>query len=137
MSIASDTLAFFRTEWADRLVDTCTIDRTTNKGTLNTSTGAYSAATTSQIYSGACLWRRSGREATKRTLSDVAASSQYAVVFVPNTVVGVERDDTITITAATDPDAIGIWQVVSAEVDAYANSREIIVDRIEKSGWPR
>lgn len=55
MSVASDSLAFFRTQWTERFVDTCTVKRLTGNS-FNDSTGVYTPTYTTQ-YSGACLVR--------------------------------------------------------------------------------
>jgi hypothetical protein len=137
MSIPTQVTAFFEAQWTPRLVDTCTIDRTTSEGSLNTVTGEYLGEASTNLYTGVCLWRGFGRQFAKDTVADTPASTSQASVMVPNTVTGLQRDDTVTIVTAQDSDAVGAWQIISVEADSYAHVRELIVDKIEKSGWPR
>ncbi|KKK70623.1 hypothetical protein LCGC14_2922110, partial [marine sediment metagenome] len=57
MTIPSSAVTTFRTQWASRFIDTVTFVRTTGRGTLNTTTGLYAGATTTEIYSGEALVR--------------------------------------------------------------------------------
>ena len=63
MSIASDTVPMFRTEWADRLSDVCTIFHPVvgnDRGTINSVTLQYPNSEVAVVTGVSCLVRPSG-----------------------------------------------------------------------------
>lgn len=72
MSVATDTLAFFRTEWAGRFVDTCVIKEQTGES-FSDVTGVTTPTYTTR-YTGACLARPASN-------ADINFGQQLIVVF--------------------------------------------------------
>jgi len=123
MSLASDTLPFFRTQWATRFTDTCVVKEETGR-TLNTTTGIYTPTYTTR-YSGACLVRPASE-------SDAAYGQQLVVVF--DHVVMIPWDETapavnhlVDITSATDPKLTGKQMIVRGiPGDTYTTHRILL-----------
>lgn len=123
MSVATDKLAFFRTQWTDRFTDSCVVKEET--GTiLNQTTGVYEPTFTTR-YSGACLVR----PATDR---DADYGQQLVVVF--DHVVFIPWDETapdvnhlIDVTSATDPKLTGKQFIIRGiPRDTYVTRRMLL-----------
>lgn len=127
MSIATDTLAFFRTEWALRFTDSCVIKRQTGT-TLNQTTGKYEP-TYDTIYSGPCLVR-------PITASDVVIGQEQVGVlgyntFLPYTEADEAKGDLVDVTSATDTRLTGKQFVVtSVDADTYITKRTLTCEDI-------
>ena len=98
MSVASDSLAFFRTQWTDRFVDTCVVKRITSTS-FNDSTGVRTPTYTTQ-YSGACLVRplTPGSAEFGQELVELRGYT----VFVPHDEGDPLPDDLVDITSTFD-----------------------------------
>lgn len=127
MSIASDTVALFRSEWDSRFIDTISVDAPDSGGTLNTTTLKYDGATPgANRYSGGALVRipTGGvrEEETQESRTKVAVD-----VYVPYSVINVEPDDVVTVSASLyEPELVGASIVVrSVEADSY-NTRRLL-----------
>ncbi len=120
MTIPSSAIATFRTQWATRFIDTVTFTRTTGRGTLNTTTGLYSGAAESEIYSGDALIRP-----VKLTDQSDYGQQETSVVeldvFMPHDAGDFQPEDLGTIDSITyDSDLNGkTMRVVEAEYDSY------------------
>jgi len=120
MTTPSSAVATFRTQWADRLIDTVTFVRVTGRGTLNTSTLLYTGDTESQIYSGDALIRP-----VKTTSQEAYGQQETSVteldVFMPHNAGDFQPEDLGTIDAATyDTDLVGkTMRVTEVEYDTY------------------
>lgn len=127
MSIATDTLAFFRTEWALRFTDSCVVKRQTGT-TLNQATGQYEP-TYVENYDGPCLVRPiSPSEA-------VIGQEQVGVlgynVFLPYTETDQEKGDLVDVTSATDSRLSGKQVVVNGvDADTYITKRTLTCEDI-------
>lgn len=120
MTIPSSTVATFRTQWADRFIDTVTFVRSTGRGTLNTTTGLYSGATESEIYSGDALVRPV-KTTDQSDYGQQETSIMEVDVFMPHDAGDFQPEDLGTIDAVTfDTDLNGkTMRVVEAEYDSY------------------
>lgn len=129
MSIASSSVAFFRTRWADALVDTCTINRRA-AGTLNTTTGVIAVGADTEKYSGVCLVRPASSVARTPTYGEEQISVLRYHVFVPYTVTDVEPDDQIVLDTVTYDSALEgqTLRVVAIEGDSYNTKRRLICE---------
>lgn len=131
MSIASNTVGLFRTQWADRFGDTGQLDRTTGQGTFNATTGQYDSPTVTPIWdgTGGCLIRPTARATADfgEEQSDVETYS----IKVPYTATGAQPGDDFTVgTSEHDSDLDGVVFVVRGVVeDSYLTHYEWIVQR--------
>ena len=122
MSVASEHVAFFRTAWASRFVDTCVIKRATGS-TFNESTGQTEPTYTTQ-YTGVCLVR-------SRNQSDADFGAQLAEVrgyrvFIPYTETATEPGDLVDVTSTFDGRLDGNQLVVrNVRGDTYNTVRVV------------
>lgn len=122
MSLATDTLAFFRTHWADRMVDTCTIVNRV-KGAVNTTTGVY-VPTDTTLYTGACLVRPQSASATQAG-EELVEQRGYLVVIPWNT-------------TAVVVDGLGIEEVivkVDSTRDLLLDVKELVVRNVRTDSY--
>ena len=119
MSVQTDHVAFFRTQWATRFVDSITIDRTTSRGSFNATTGDYDTPVTANQYTGNALIRPAST--SDRTFGDQTDTRTAYMVYVPNDTTGIQVDDIVNVVASTtDPELDGVALVVRAvEYDTY------------------
>jgi Family of unknown function (DUF6093) len=99
MSLATDTLAFFRGQWAERFTDSCVVKRTNLPVTLNPTTGVYEPTFTT-IYTGGCQVR-------PKTAMDADYGQQLVVVFdhvisIPWDEDGPTVNDMVDVTSTQD-----------------------------------
>lgn len=116
MSLASDAVSVFRSEWDSRFIDEGTLRRTTVPGAFNESTGQYGAGTVTDIFSGLVLIRPESRATADfgERESDV---ERYAIL-APHTAAGARPGDRFTIeTSVHDPDLVGAVLVLREVVD--------------------
>lgn len=127
MSLATDTLEYFRGQWAERFTDSCVVKRVTGN-VLNQTTGVYEP-TFANNYSGPCLVR-------PLTPSDVQAGQELIAtrgysVFLPYTEDDQLPEDLIDVTSATDAFLTGKQFVVrNIEGDTYITRRELICEEV-------
>lgn len=98
MSIATDTVPLFRTQWSNRMVDTCTIVRR-SPGALNTTTGVYTPTEATQ-YTGACLVRP--QSPTSVSAGQELVEKRDYLIMVPYTVTAVAVDDIVKVDSTRD-----------------------------------
>lgn len=122
MSIASDTVAYFRTEWADRLVDSCVFAPRVLGG-LDTTTGVHPTSGT-PTYSGPCLVRP--QSAASVVAGEELIEQRGYLVVLPWDAVGVGIDDIGTVTSTFDG-VLNTKQVVVRNVraDTYNTARKL------------
>ena len=127
MPIAA-AIDLFRSRWASRFVDTCTIDTTTARGSFNTTTGVYGTATTAQAYSGGCLVRPARQQHRDVGEQDVLLAD--VAVTIPHSETDIEPGDTVTVSAAVyDSQLVGTYRVVDVEVDSWNTHRRLMCRR--------
>lgn len=132
MSIASDTVAVFRTEWATRLVDVCTIFNTVDtgdRGAINTGTLQYDSQSEGVIAAALpCLARSSsgadaavlfGQEARTFTAIDI-----YLAHDAPLTI---DLDHEVELTASVnEPMLVGKRLVIRSIIPDSYNTRRLL-----------
>jgi hypothetical protein len=127
MSVASSMGPFFRTQWADRLVDSCVVKRQTDE-TFDATTGQYEFVYTTQ-YSGDCLVRpkAAGDEQSGEQQAEVRMYS----VFVPYDETDPLPDDLVDITSTNDGFLNGKQFVVrNVAGDTYNHRRELVCEEV-------
>ena len=125
MSIPTDVAAFFRGQWATRLVDTCHIKRS-NGSTMNATTGVvtdtYDDQYGTEATPAACLIR-------PRTASDTDAGEQQTELYdyyvrIPHTVTDIAAGDIVDITSTNDGYLTGLsFEVREVHGDTYHHVR--------------
>ncbi len=120
MTIPSSTITTLRTQWATRFIDTVTFVRSTGRGTLNTTTGLYSGAAESEIYSGDALIRPV-KVTDQVNVGQQETSVVELDVFMPHDAGDFQPEDLGTIDAITyDSDLNGkTMRVIEVEYDSY------------------
>ena len=120
MTTLSSAITTLRTQWATRFIDTVTFTRTTGRGTLNTTTGLYSGASESEIYSGDALIRPV-KTTDQKDFGQQETSGIELDVFMPHDAGDFQPEDEGTVDAVTfDSDLVGkTVRVVEVEYDSY------------------
>lgn len=137
MTLATSHIDLFRNEWAERFVDACTIDRTTDRGPLNQGTLQYDSPTISNIYAGPCLVRPMARSGSPDYGQEQIARKAYEVML-PFNANGIEPQDRITITASVKETAL-VGAVLTAfyeQKDSWNTHRLIVAELNEGGGNP-
>lgn len=131
MSIASDTVAGFRTRWASRFIDAGTLDRETDQGTFDDLTGQYDTPTSSEIFTGACLIRPKARSTSDFGEKD--SKVELYDIHVPHTAGGALPGDKFTVSASLlDPDLVGAVLVITEVLDdSYLTHYQWVAERIK------
>ncbi len=131
MSIASDTVAGFRTRWASRFIDAGTLDRETDRGTFDDLTGQYDTPTSSEIFTGACLIRPKARSTSDFGEKD--SKVELYDIHVPHTATGALPGDKFTVSASLlDPDLVGAVLVITEVLDdSYLTHYQWVAERIK------
>lgn len=124
MSIASTSVAFFRTRWTEAFVDACTINRRAG-GTLNTTTGVITAGADTVKYSGVCLVRPASRTTRQPEFGEEKIGLVRYEVFVPYTVTDVQPDDRVVLSTVNYDDTLEgeTLRVIAVEGDSYNTKR--------------
>lgn len=126
---AVDSLAMFRSYWATRYTDSCTIKRhVAGPGVLNQTTGEY-APTYTTNYSGPCLIRpiAPGEAAAGEELLAVHGYT----VHIPYTENDQLPGDLVDVTSATDTYLTGRQFVVkNVDGDTYITDRKLICEDV-------
>ncbi len=124
MTIPSSTITTLRTQWATRFIDTVTFTRSTGRGTLNTTTGLYSGAAESEIYSGDALIRPV-KITDQKNFGQQETSIVELDVFMPHDAGDFQPEDLGTIDTCTfDPDLAGkTVRVTETGFDSYLTRR--------------
>lgn len=126
MSEATDTLPFFRAQWAARLVDACVVKRDDGNPSFNESTGVYTRNFDTQ-YSGACLVRPLA--ASDADYGQELAELRAYSVFILYTETDPLPGDLVDITSATDSFLTGKqFTVKSVSGDTYNTRRQLLCE---------
>lgn len=133
LSIASDAVSTFRTEWDDRFVDACEIRDTlddTDRGPINTTSYQYDEQTSGLVYTGACLVRPSMLADKPEVYGQEARTFTSADIYLPHDAAAVDLDQEVLITSSvTDPQLVGLtWVIRSIIRDSYNTRRQIKVE---------
>jgi hypothetical protein len=132
MSIPTDTIATFRTEWAARFVDTITVKRTTDRGTFNATTLAYDGGTDGTPYSGPGLARPLASKETAQ-YGEQLVTATGIVIFLPYDagVFDVEDEATIDVSYGDTELEGKTVTVVAVTYDSY-RTRQRLVCRLDQ-----
>ncbi len=138
MSIASDSVAFFRTEWADRLVDVATVYTPVandDRGILNSSSLQYEEQTRGVVAAGVpCLARPTGSGEDDSTLFGQEGRTYTSVeVFMAHDVsAAIDLDDEVELTASVnEPLLIGKRLIIRSIVHDSYNTRRLFVCELD------
>lgn len=133
MSLFSDALPLFKTQFEAAMTDTCTVNESGGTGALNVSTGEYdSAPAATLIYSGKCLARPRGDSDPTFGLELVDLGAY--VVIVPATVTNVRKGHTVTLTATGDTELTGADLYVRHVGSDTFNARRILSCDFNRGG---
>ncbi len=133
MSIASDTVATFRTEWADRFVDACQILdplNDTDRGVMNPNSYQYDEQTAGVVYTGVCLIRTAGTGVPDSVMfGQETRVMLQGDIYLPHDAAEVDLDQQVVITASLkDPQLVGKVFVIRAIIrDSYHTRRKLNV----------
>lgn len=122
MSVATDTLALFRTQWADRLEDSCVIREITGTA-LNTTTGVITPTYT-QRYSGSCLVRPQSPSSAQ--VGEQLTEQRGYLVVIPYSETAIGVDMEVVVTSTTDAKLNGKVLIVrNVRTDTYNTARKL------------
>ena len=101
-------LAGARTDLLVELTDTCTIERITDKGTVNRTTAELVGETRDTIYTGICDCApiRSRRDRFDTFGEALIFTRQYRVIL-PHDSADIQIRDIFTVTSSEDPEMVG------------------------------
>ena len=113
------------------MVDSCTITRAGSGGsTIDENTGAVIPPAGTTVYTGACRVQRPGTSTAPRADTggyEIGVGTIFAQLPIAAT--GVRRGDTFTVTAASDPDLVGVDARVEANMaKTHATKRTLICE---------
>lgn len=124
-------IARFRVRQRSVFRDTATVTRPGEGGTLNPTTGVWTPAVTTAVYSGACLLRAFTWQGTDVQHGDVEVRIRGVRAKFPVDT-PIEMDDVVVPTASTyDESIVGIsFRVTDVFRDGWQISRVCILDEI-------
>lgn len=127
MSIPTSLLSFFRTQWADRMTETCVVKRVDSE-VFNTTTGSYVVAYDT-TFSGECLVRPMG--ASDAQSGEHQAELRMYQVFLPYDETDFQPDDLIDVTSTSDSYLTGRQFVVrNVPGDTYNTVRKLVCEEV-------
>lgn len=100
--MAGPDLAVFRNLVSTSLPDRCTIERPSTGGTLDPSTGVWTPAAATVVYSGPCLVRPASQIEQQRLFGGGEVTLQRFVAVLPYDAADIDIDDRFTLTSSTD-----------------------------------
>lgn len=129
MVMTPGELAQLRTDQKTILPDTCKVTRAAVQGAFNENTGDYAAAGPTTIHNGPC--RAVPISESERTLvfGERAVDIVAFVVTLPFDVAEVKENDTVEMTASTDPQFVGTIMAVRHIVEtSIMTARRVIAE---------
>lgn len=142
MSIATKHAAHFRALWADRFVDTITVDRVDpDRGTFNTSTGEHEDPTV-QIYAGGALIGLPDQGDNEAQAGQELRQLTRYPVILPHDAGAFQPDDVVTVTAVnTDSGDTALngrtLRVLRSDATSYLTKRRLVCELLEDAGRVR
>ena len=131
MSIPTSVATMFRTHWATRLVDTCTIQRQTSTA-ISAVTGIETPSYSSQ-YSGNCLVRPG--TGTETDAGQEQKELRMFTVYIPYDETGILPGDVVTVTSTNDGMLNGATLTVrNVTFDTYDHVRELVCEDVITDG---
>lgn len=122
MSIASDHVTVFRSQWADRFVDTCDVRRLASRGAINTTTLVYDSESEPDIATGQpCAYRPSNTTPQVTEFGQQGISRVDGTVHFAHDAPELEVEDTIVMVTSVDsPKIVGkLLRVTAVHFDTY------------------
>ena len=132
MSIASDTVPLFRSEWAVRFVDRCTIFNTVaaaDRGAINETTLQYDSQAEGVIASGVpCLARSSGGNDDAVLFGQEARTFTGIDVYVAHdAAAAIDVDHEVELTSSEfEPQLVGLRLVIRSIIRDSYNTRRLL-----------
>jgi len=120
MSVAADTVPFFRAEWAKRFVDTCVATRYDFTSPTFNETTDRTEYPTSIPYSGPCLLRPAS--ASECEFGEDRRQEVDYDLYLPYEAADLNEGDVVVVTSALDPDLPTI-AVLRGFQDSYLTRR--------------
>jgi hypothetical protein len=129
MSLDS-AINYFRSKQAALFAATCTITRSVGEPTFNPSTGEYTPAGTTTIYTGACNVRPRGSGSDVQVGEQELRLSTYVGKLPVNT--AVKKDDVLTVTASTyDAGMVGkSFRITDVPSDGWQIARAVGLEEV-------
>ena len=127
MSVASDHVAFFQLQRADRYVDAVTVEdeQDTTAGTFNRTTKQYDNASPTLLYTGGALIRPAGAGTKNR--GEVAAPTYDYDVQLPFDAGAFKANNLVTITASLSaPELVGVTLKVQTDPEDSYNTHRLL-----------
>ncbi len=122
MTIASDHVAVFRTQWVGRFIDTCDIKRLAVRGDINDTTLIYDAESEPNVATGQpCVFRPVDTVPTVVEFGQQGISRLGGQIHMAHDAPELQVEDTITmVTSVNSPKVVGkIYRVTAVHVDSY------------------
>jgi hypothetical protein len=117
MSLPAATVDYFRSEWALRFTDTCSVARVTGS-TFNETTG-QTEPTTTEVYDGGCLVRPA--QASEADFGEDRRQEVDYDLYLPYDSAELEEGDQVTVTSE-DP-LMPVLTVLRGFADTYLTKR--------------
>lgn len=133
MSLASDSVALFRSQWASRFVDEVSVVRFSSGGTYNPTTRKHDATADSTIVAAGspnALIRPGGGEADEEQLAVEQRTYTEYDVLLPHDTPELQVEDRISVVASvSEPELVGKTLTVTAIVrDSYNTRRRVVAE---------
>jgi hypothetical protein len=120
VSVASTTVAYFRTEWATRFVDACVVTRYDFTTPTFNETSGETEYPTSNPYTGECLVRPAS--ASEADFGEDRRQEVDYDLHLPFDAVELKERDEVVVTSTLDPD-IPTLTVLRGLTDSYLTHR--------------
>jgi len=120
MSVASTTVAFLRTQWATRFVDTCVVTRHDFDSPSFSEANGQTTYPTTTPYNGACLVRPAS--ARERDFGEARRQQVDYDLYLPYDAAELKELDEVVVTSTLDPN-IPTLTVLRTFQDSYLTRR--------------
>lgn len=135
MAVHEAAIAEWRSRWERRFVDTCTVTRTTARGTFNETTRLYDP-TTITVYSGKALVRPVNQADRVEFGLETVTMQDYLCVFPWDTALMLPGDRAVFSAAEYEPQLVGaVLLVVGAAADSWNTHRNVAARFDQGSGY--
>lgn len=126
-SAIADVLPTLRAEAEAAMPDTCTITRSSGAPVFDPVTGTYTAAGTSNIYTGRCRVQAKADEVV--AAGDQPVTLRRFTASLPVATSGIEVDDLLTVTDSADADLVGLeFRVVDVKAGTWLVARRLTLE---------
>lgn len=131
MTLNADEIAGMRTTVTAAMPDACTIKRHTADGTLNETTGLYSASTVTTLYTGACRVRPENAADRSVEIGDSNEILARYVATVPYDTASIDVNDFLTVTTSPfDGALVGEeFRIVEVQLGSWTLGRRLTLEK--------